>query len=200
MFRTIVLTAILLVLGFANSATADIITYGASLSGPGESPPNTSQATGFAQVTIDTVLNTMRVQVTFSGITSLTTASHIHATTALPGTGTAGVATTVPRFPGFPQGVTSGTYDQTFDMTMASSYNPPFVAANGGTPASAEAALFAAMAADEAYLNIHSNQFPGGEIRGFLTPVPAPPALVLIGLGAGCVALRRYVGRCRVTA
>jgi hypothetical protein len=29
--------------------------------------------------------------------------------------------------------------------------------------------------------------------------VPAPPAVVLAGLGAGCVALRRYVGR-RATA
>jgi hypothetical protein len=28
-----------------------------------------------------------------------------------------------------------------------------------------------------------------------LTTVPAPPAVVLVGLGAGCVALRRYVGR-----
>jgi hypothetical protein len=30
-------------------------------------------------------------------------------------------------------------------------------------------------------------------------PVPAPPAVVLVGLGAGCVALRRFVGR-RATA
>jgi hypothetical protein len=30
--------------------------------------------------------------------------------------------------------------------------------------------------------------------------VPAPPAVVLAGLGAGCVALRRYVGSRRVTA
>jgi hypothetical protein len=30
-------------------------------------------------------------------------------------------------------------------------------------------------------------------------PVPAPPAVVLVGLGAGCVAVRRYVGR-RATA
>jgi hypothetical protein len=195
MYRTTVLTAALLVLGLANPATADIITYGASLSGPGESPPNASPGTGFALVTIDTSANTMRVQITFSGLLGTTTASHIHATTALPGTGTAGVATTTPRFPGFPQGVTSGTYDQTFDMTMASSYNPAFVTANGGTPASAEAALFAAMAADEAYLNVHSTFAPGGEIRGFLTPVPAPPAAVLVGLGAGCVAVRRFVHR-----
>jgi hypothetical protein len=32
------------------------------------------------------------------------------------------------------------------------------------------------------------------------SPVPAPPAVVLVGLGAGCVALRRYVGSRRVTA
>jgi hypothetical protein len=32
-----------------------------------------------------------------------------------------------------------------------------------------------------------------------VTPVPAPPAVVLVGLGAGCVALKRYVGR-RATA
>jgi hypothetical protein len=31
------------------------------------------------------------------------------------------------------------------------------------------------------------------------TAVLAPPAVVLVGLGAGCVALRRYVGR-RATA
>jgi hypothetical protein len=33
------------------------------------------------------------------------------------------------------------------------------------------------------------------ELDGRLSPVPAPPAVVLVGLGAGCVALRRYVQR-----
>jgi hypothetical protein len=195
MFRTTVLTSALLVLGLANPASADIITYGASLSGPGESPPNASPGTGFALVQIDMVANTMHVQVTFSGLLGTTTASHIHATTALPGTGTAGVATTTPTFTGFPLGVTSGTYDHTFDMTLASSYNPAFVTANGGSVPASEAALFAAMAHDEAYLNVHSTFAPGGEIRGFLTPVPAPPAVVLVGVGAGCVAARRFVQR-----
>jgi hypothetical protein len=32
------------------------------------------------------------------------------------------------------------------------------------------------------------------------SPVPAPPAVVLVGLGAGCVALKRYVGHRRATA
>ena len=34
---------------------------------------------------------------------------------------------------------------------------------------------------------------------GHVSAVPAPPTVVLVGLGAGCVALRRYVGR-RATA
>ena len=105
------------------------------------------------------------VNVSFSGLTSGTTASHIHCCVAPPGN--AGVATTTPTFPGFPLGVTAGTYNQTFDMTAATSYNPAFVTANGGV-AAAEAALFAGLQTGQAYLNIHTSMFPGGEIRGFL--------------------------------
>jgi hypothetical protein len=194
MFRTTGLTASLLVLGLANPARADTITYGATLSGSAESPPNASPGTGTALVQIDPLAHTMRVQVFFSGLSAPSFASHIHAATAFPGTGNAGVATQTPSFNGFPQG-TSGSYDNTFDMTLSSSFNPMFVTSHGGTAASAEAALFAALAADEAYLNIHTANFPGGEIRGFLTPVPAPPAVVLVGLGAGCVTVRRLVSR-----
>lgn len=40
-----------------------------------------------------------------------------------------------------------------------------------GTPAAAEARLAAAIAAGEqAYFNIHTSSFPGGEIRSFLLP------------------------------
>ncbi|MEO6069443.1 MAG: CHRD domain-containing protein [Chitinophagaceae bacterium] len=145
--------------------------YTASLSGLNEASPNLSPGTGSATVTI--VGNTMRVQATFSGLVSGgTTASHIHATTAVAGTGNAGVATTLPSFPGFPLGVRSGSFDMTYDMTLASSYNPSFIAANGGTPASAFAALKAAMNSGKSYYNIHSIAFPGGEIRGFLIACP----------------------------
>jgi hypothetical protein len=170
--------------GMAGTSHAATLIYTASLSGAAEVPPTTSPGTGFAEVTLDTTANTMRVQVTFSGLESGTTASHIHAATAAPGTGTAGVATAVPTFPNFPLGGTSGSYDQTFDMTLASSYNPAFITANGGTVVSAEAALFAAMAADKAYLNIHTTTFPGGAINGFL--VPEPSSLALAGAAALC--------------
>jgi hypothetical protein len=58
-------------------------------------------------------------------------------------------------------------------MLLASSYNPSYVTNNGGTTASAFAALRAAITAGKAYLNIHSTMFPGGEIRGFLNLCPA---------------------------
>ena len=169
--------------------------FTAFLSGAAEAPPNASPGFGTALVTLDTSANTMRVQVAFSGLLGSTTNSHIHSATATPGTGTAGVATTTPTFAGFPLGVTSGTYDSTLDMTLASSYNPAFVTANGGTTASAEVALFAGIRAGAAYLNIHTTVVPGGEIRGFLTPaVPEPGTRSLLaglGVSGALLALRR---------
>ena len=153
---------ILLLIGFLNSK-AQI--YTVSLSGPNESPPNASPATGNATITINTAANTMRVRCTFSGLTGTTTASHIHAATTTAGTGTAGVATTIPSLQGFPLGVTSGSYDNTLDMTLSSCYSPAYITANGGTTASAFAALQAAIAAGKSYLNIHTAANTGGEIR-----------------------------------
>src|SRR5690242_12102428 len=112
--------------GTSPGARADLIMYAANLDGPSESPPNASPGTGFAEVDYDSIAHTLRVQVSFSGLLGTTTASHIHAATAVPGTGTAPVATQTPTFSGFPGGVTSGTYDHTFDMTQTSFYNAPF--------------------------------------------------------------------------
>lgn len=176
------------VAAFATASRAQNQDFTAILTGPGESPPNASPGFGFADVTINPLLNTMRVQVTFSGLLGTTTASHIHAATAVPGTGTAGVATTTPTFTGFPSGVTSGSYDNTFDMTLASSYNPTYVAAHGGTTAGAESALFSALTLGESYLNIHTTVVPGGEIRGFLAPVATAPEPGSLGLLAGICA------------
>lgn len=162
-----------------SEAQAAIFVFTANLDGPSEEPPVNSLGTGTATVTFDDLAHTMRVQATFSGLTGTTTVAHIHCCTPIPGAGNVGVATPTPTFPGFPSGVTGGSYDNTLDMTLASSYNPAFVTANGGTPANAEAALLLGMQSGRAYLNIHTNAFPSGEIRGFLQPVPEP--LTMLG-------------------
>lgn len=177
----------------ASIAQAHTVIYTTTLNGPAEAPPNASPGFGTATVTFDLDLVTMRVEVDFSSLLGNVTASHIHAATAAAGTGTAGVATQTPTFTGFPLGVTSGTYDHTFDMTLAGSYNAAFVTANGGTVSGALNALVLALDSGKAYLNIHTNVFPAGEIRGFLTAVPEPATYAtLLGLAAlGVVALRR---------
>jgi hypothetical protein len=164
-------------------ASAYAATFTASLSGPNESPPNSSLGTGSATVIFDLAAQTMEVQVSFSGLSGTTTASHIHCCTTTPFTGTAIVATSTPTFTGFPLGVTSGTYDHTFDMSLASSYNSAFITAAGGTVIQAEDLLYADMFTGNEYLNIHSTVVPGGEIRGFLVPVPEPAGLAIFGAG-----------------
>ena len=196
--------AVLLTLAVAMVLVAPIshgTPYAVRLTGANEIPANNSPATGFGVVDFSTTTHLLTVNINFGGLTGTTTAAHIHCCVTTPGTN-AGVATTVPTFPNFPLGVTSGTYNVTLDMTQASTWNPAFLTANGGTPAGAEAALAAAiLAGSQAYLNIHTTTFPGGEIRSFLLSeadrgVPTLSewtlgALALLLIAIGFVMLRR---------
>ena len=98
------------VLFFAVACTADVLNYQAILSGSIESPPNASAGTGVASINYDTVAHTLALSIVFSGLTGTTTASHIHCCTATPFTGTAGVATTLPTFTGFPRSQVGNIY------------------------------------------------------------------------------------------
>jgi len=170
---------------FALPSHAAIITYEASLSGPAESPPNASPATGFATVDYDSIAHTLAISANWTNLLGPTTVAHIHCCTALPNEDVAvGVAVTPGTLPGFPVGVTAGTYDVLIDLTSPASYTAAFTTNfGGGTVAGAEAALIAGLDGQRAYFNIHTTSFPGGEIRGFLAAVPEPATLALVGLG-----------------
>jgi hypothetical protein len=173
-----VFTAAMVLAAFPASAIP--ITFIANLSGANEVPVVNTPGTGLATVILDETAQTLQVNATFSGLTSNDTAAHIHCCAPL-GTN-AGVATTIPAFPLFPLGVTSGTYSSVvFDLTQPLIYNPAFVTLHNGNIAQAEAFLIAGIEAGQSYFNIHTSINPGGEIRGQLLPVPEPASLALLG-------------------
>ncbi len=170
---------------------AHALLYTAPLSGTLENPPNASPGSGFVSVDFDTDAHLMLIEATFSGLLSPSTVAHIHCCTT-PDMNI-GVATTTPTFPDFPAGVLSGSYSMSFDTLATTTYSANFLAAAGGTAAGAEAALKAGLDGGLAYFNVHSEMFPGGELRGNLAPIPEPSQLALMALGLGlfAVALRR---------
>lgn len=157
----------------------------------GFTPPNNTQSPGTGVAFVTITGDQMRVQATFSGLLANVTVAHVHCCTAAPGTGSAGVATPTPSFPGFPAGVTAGSYDQLFDLTLASSWNAAFVTANGGIPG-ARAAFVNGLNSGRAYFNVHTTLFTAGEINGFSVLVPEPSTYALLATGlVGLAAVRR---------
>jgi hypothetical protein len=112
----------------------DISLYGAQ-----EVPPNPSPALGNIAGTYNPATNTLSFALQFTGLVAPTTAAHFHAPAA-PGVN-AGVA--IP-LAGFPTGVTSGSYANSYVLTDVQ-----------------EAQLLAGLM----YLNVHTTAYPGGEIR-----------------------------------
>ncbi|MBD8530233.1 MULTISPECIES: CHRD domain-containing protein [unclassified Massilia] len=191
MKHNVSLLALAAALVFAPLAAQAQTTYKAVASGPSESPPNDSPGSSVASFEIDG--NLLRAEVPFRDLVGTSVAAHIHCCTTDAFTGTAPIAL---PFADFPTGVTNGIYSQAFDLSDAATYAPAFLTAFGGTAASAGAALLEAMNGNQAYLNIHTTEFPAGEIRGFVVaaPIPEPATWGMLGLGmagVGMLARRR---------
>ena len=164
-------STLLLVAALCTPARASIVSYDVLLSAAQAIPGNGSPAVGSATVTVDDALNTVFVNLTFSGlIGGSAIAAHIHCCSAPTGT-----APVVIQFTGFPN-ATSGSYASLLPGVSAASI------------AGIEAGL--------AYLDIHTAMFPAGEIRGNIgtrvAAVPEPGVIALFGLGLAALAgLRR---------
>jgi hypothetical protein len=93
-------------------------------------------------------------------------------------------------------GVSAGHYTSPLlNLTLAGTFTTGFINTfAGGVLGNAEQTLIAGLDAGKAYFNVHSTTFGGGEIRGFLAPIPEPQtyALMLAGLTAiGAMSRRR---------
>jgi hypothetical protein len=182
-------------LATATTVHADVL-FSAQLSGAQEMVPNQSSATGSASLVLNDGQNALTYSISVTGLdfTGTQTAStldnllaaHIHA----------------PALPGINGPVVFGFFGTPFSET-----NPndvlvtPFAAGVGGTISgkwdltegnnTTLALQLPNLMSGLAYLNFHTVQFPGGEIRGQILRVPEPGTLGLIGVALGIAGLGR---------
>lgn len=141
-------TALLLAAVLAVPAAHADTGFTASLSGAQEVGPVATTATGTAVVILNTAQTSLSWTVTYTGLSSGLTASHIH---KAPIGVNGGVI--------FPLNPVGGTTSGSFSGSVA-----------------VTAAQAADLIAGLYYINIHTSNFPGGEIRGQLVSDPVPAA------------------------
>jgi hypothetical protein len=143
--------------------------FTATLDAAQEVPGNASTATGFATFEFDDAITVLSYELSVFDITGVI-AAHIHLAPA--GENGPVVAFLFGPDPG--TGPVNGLLAS--GTVMAADLVGPLL----GQPLTA---LLAQMTATNTYVNVHTVDFPGGEIRGQIVAVPEPTTLALLGLG-----------------
>ncbi len=149
------IAATMLGLTLASAAVAQT-TFVAVLTGGSEVPPVATAAVGNATVVLNAAQTQLSISVQFQNLIGTYTASHIH------GPAPAGVNAGVKwGFVGLPAGwvFANANHDGTLTNFLVTGITPTDVAN---------------LNAGQFYVNIHSNVFPGGELRGQLGSQPVP--------------------------
>lgn len=138
-FAAVAVSAVLAGCGMMPPSQSNQLTFTTQLRGANEVPANPSTASGQVDAMFNKTTNVLRWQLSYTGLSGPATAGHFHG--PAPVGANAGIA--LP-----------------FNGTMTS-------------PMSGQATLTPAQAADlvagKWYANIHTAQYPGGEIRGQMT-------------------------------
>lgn len=142
----------------AASASAQVVKMAAVLSPGEETPALLSGAVGTAEVGVDTTNRELSVTLRVFNLPTASSAGHIHV-------GPRGVAgPVVLDFPNIP--------GRTGDFTLSFRLSQAALRPNPGLGINTMDDVIQAITGGNAYVNIHSTTFPGGEIRGQLAVVP----------------------------
>lgn len=183
--RTMRLGAIAVCLSAAGAASADTLFYDFLLDGGQESPANDSTAFGFATLAYTTDTQTFDLDLFTDGIAlddlmgvgPNDSPIHIHMASF---GANGGIVIDL--------GLVGSFVDEGGGILSFSVFDVPIGGPQGGVPASDPAENEASLFAGNLYLNIHTSNNPGGEIRGQIVPTPSAVALLA---GGGFLGFRR---------
>jgi CHRD domain len=144
--------------------------FGALLIGYEEVPPVLTTGSGTVQLTISTARTSIHYSLSYSGLSSAVTQAHIHfGERPVNGGIIVFLCDNTGKAPqGVPACPNSGTVTGTLTAIDVNPPNDPEPVTTQGIAPGEFTGLLRAIEHDDAYANVHTSNFPAGEIRGWL--------------------------------